>query len=475
MNNQKQSLVKNEGQVYTPDYLVKNILDFAGYKNDSILKKHVIDNSCGEGAFLIEVVSRYCTQSLANCIDKREIKSDLEEYVHGIEIEDTAFTNLKYKLDDAASQFGIKEVNWDIIHANALSVDKFNNKMDFVVGNPPYVRVHNLHDNYDMVKSFSFANGGMTDLFLVFYELGIRMLNDEGRLCYIAPSSWLSSLAGAQMRSYIMQKRNLKAVIDLGHYQPFNATSYTLIALFENGERHDSFSYYVYNGEKKKEKYVCKLKYEDSNILGNFYLAKPSKLSELREIKSTESNEYATVKNGFATLADKIFIGDVPDVKITIPVIKASTGKWSKCLFPYNSDGSPIRKDLLFKDKIVKNYFYKNRKDLQKGKSDNPDWMYYGRTQAIKDVFVDKYAINNIIRDKESIKINHVPAGSGVYSGLYILTKISEQELREILISDDFIDYIASLKNYKSGGYYTFNSRDLEQYLNYKISHNENI
>ncbi len=26
------------------------------------------------------------------------------------------------------------------------------------------------------------------------------------------------------------------------------------------------------------------------------------------------------------------------------------------------------------------------------------------------------------------------------------------------------------LKNYKSGGYYTYSSKDLEQYLNYKLS-----
>jgi transposase len=64
---------------------------------------------------------------------------------------------------------------------------RYDNQMDFVIGNPPYVRVHNLDDSYDSVKSFSFANGGMTDLYLVFFEKGFQMLKPGGKLCYITP------------------------------------------------------------------------------------------------------------------------------------------------------------------------------------------------------------------------------------------------------------------------------------------------
>ena len=53
---------KRLGQIFTPQYLVEDILDFAGYSNsNNILEKHIIDNSCGDGAFLCEIVRRYCT------------------------------------------------------------------------------------------------------------------------------------------------------------------------------------------------------------------------------------------------------------------------------------------------------------------------------------------------------------------------------------------------------------------------------
>ena len=94
----------------------------------------------------------------------------------------------------------------------------------------------------------------------------------------------------------------------------------------------------------------------------------------------------------------------------------------------------------------------------------------FGRTQALKDVSKPKYAINTIVKDLSSIKLEFVSQGCGVYSGLYILTKIDFETIKELVCSENFIEYIKLLKNYKSGGYYTFSSKDLEQYLNYKLT-----
>lgn len=85
-------------------------------------------------------------------------------------------------------------------------------------------------------------------------------------------------------------------------------------------------------------------------------------------------------------------------------------------------------------------------------------------------MFKVKYAVNTIIKDTSSIRFERVDAGKGLYSGLYILTDIAEDELRDLLVCDDFVEYVKMLANYKSGGYYTFTSKDVEQYLNYKLS-----
>lgn len=468
-------LQKYSGQVFTPDFIVESMLDLCGYNTFDILQKHIIDNSCGDGAFLCLAVERYCKVFLNNSNDKDLLKFELETYFHGIELDNVAYTNCLFNLNEIVKHFEIHGVIWDIINADALTIDTYDYKMDYVVGNPPYVRVHNLEDSYKVVKSFYFANGGMTDLYLVFFELGFRMMNNNGKMCYITPSSWLSSLAATNMRNYLFENRKLACLIDLEHFQAFDgATTYTLISYFDNTISGNKIEYYTYNEIKKEKKFVDILTYDEIKIGKDFYISKKSYLDLLKKIKQSYVVKQCTVKNGFATLNDNVFIGNLPFNIFTIPVLKASTGKWTNGFFPYDVNGKPLPKETIFNEKTVCDYLNYKKEYLLKGKDENltKDWYLYGRSQALKDVFTDKIAINTIIKDINSIKLNVVPAGSGLYSGLYILTTVPFSIIESVIKSDSFINYIKTLKKYKSGGYYTFNSKDLEHYLNFKLSEN---
>lgn len=465
-------LKKLSGQVFTPDYLVNLILDEAGYKGVSILQKHCIDNSCGDGAFLCEIVSRYIKAYIEVNKSTEKLPYELFTYIHGIEIDPVAYQNCLDNLKVTCESLGVECTHFDITNADTLSLSCFDGRMDYVIGNPPYVRVHNLDSSYDTVKSFSFANGGMTDLYLVFFEKGFQMLKEGGQLCYIAPSSWLNSVAGGVMRDYIRRKRNLVSLIDLEHYQAFNATTYTIISLFEKGKRRQDFSYSVFNPITFGKKHIENLTFDEIDINKNFYLAQHNTLENLKQILCSRLPKYVSVKNGFATLADKIFISDkFPFEDFIIPTIKASTGKWYHAFFPYDKNGKPISKEKIFANQAVSDYLNSHKTNLLKGTTEdvNPYWYLYGRTQALKDVANDKLSINTTIKDVNSLKINRVKAGEGLYSGLYILSNFDFDIIISLLKTEKFINYISSLKKYKSGGYYTYNSKDLESYLNYEI------
>ena len=107
---------------------------------------------------------------------------------------------------------------------------------------------------------------------------------------------------------------------------------------------------------------------------------------------------------------------------------------------------------------------------LKRSLERNSGWYGFGRTQGINDVYRCKYSINALIKTQSDLKLIKCDKGVGVYSGLYILTEVSESELKEMLYSEDFISYISLLGKYKSGGYYTFSSKDLKNYLEYKYS-----
>lgn len=279
-------------------------------------------------------------------------------------------------------------------------------------------------------------------------------------------------MAGTHLRQYIHTHQNLSGVIDLEHFQPFEATTYTFISRFSKSKKNSQIDYYTFDGEKLKAKFQEKLSYSDIQIGKNFFFSKKTHLSLLNNIKTTYGYPYVSVKNGFATLADKVFIGDFDFTEGTIDILKASTGKWSKCIYPYDKKGKPLPlKDFMNNTKAY-NHLLPHQDKLSKSRDieDDKFWYLFGRTQALKDVSKVKYAINTLIKDKGSIKLECVPQGAGIYSGLYILTDIEFETIKQLVYSEDFINYVKLLKNYKSGGYYTFASKDLEQYLNYKLS-----
>lgn len=470
----KQNYTKNKGQVFTPNYIVNIILDECHYNSVSILEKHIIDNSCGDGALLKVIVSRYIDMALSQSLTKSQIKHHLETYIHGIEIDTIAYKRCLSNLDKISVKYGIFGVKWDLYNSNALTFTKFNKQMDFVVGNPPYIRVHNMSNSYNEVKSFKFCNGGMTDIYLAFFEIGFNMLNANGQLCYITPNSWINSVAGVNLRDYIQTHKNLVTLIDFGHFQVFdNVTTYSMIAHFKKNLGKTSFLYKIYDNKTKTTTVKEELKLSESFIDNKFFFCSKEELKLLKEIKSYNDVKYVTVKNGFATLNDKVFIGkEIPDTIITIDILKASNSKWYKCLFPYDKQGNPLSEEEIFNNKTLKKYFNENKERLLKGKEEKENWYLFGRTQGLLDVYRDKMAINVLLRNINDIKCSFVKEGCGVYSGLYITKEcdIEFEEVEKILKSEEFVSYVKSHKKYKSGGYYTFNSKEVEKFLNYKLS-----
>lgn len=91
--------IKQDGQVFTPSETVKQMLDICAYRlPEKILRKHIMENSCGDGAFLCEIVKRYCTAFFQTSKDTDRLKNELETYIHGIEINKESHANCLYNL-----------------------------------------------------------------------------------------------------------------------------------------------------------------------------------------------------------------------------------------------------------------------------------------------------------------------------------------------------------------------------------------
>ena len=467
---------KKDGVVYTPPEVVERMLDMIGYfpeKMPGFLEMDFLDNSCGNGNILVVALERACDaiDRMTSCLGfTPEQKYNYFEYgltrhFHGTELNADECKKCVERMNNVASQYLCQPIDWewDIRCCDSLSEDD-GRKFDFLVCNPPYIRVHDLDVDLD---GYEFVETGMKDMYLAFYELGLRQLKKNGKMCYITPSSWFTSTAGKKLRDYLFNNRLISEIYDYGHTQVFeDATTYVEITVIDKMNPRVGQDYIIYGSEERGEKKLM-IPYPAINLDGKFYFTEPKNTILLTEISLFHKGNIK-VKNGFATLADDIFIRDEKpcDSKYVIPVIKSSTGKSSWCIYPYDEHGKLVSDDFVLSMEApeARDILIFNKGKLL-DRCTNEPWYAFGRTQAINDTYKDKWTIKSIIKTVDDINPVKAPAGTGVYGGLYILCDGPEQ--LECLKTDTFMEYVKSLKKYKSGGYYTFSSKDLEKFLNW--------
>ena len=122
---------------------------------------------------------------------------------------------------------------------------------DAIVGNPPYVKLQNFRTVHaDMAgflregrpgvvpRPYASTESGNFDLYLPFIEKGIALLNEDGRMGYIAPSLWITNEYGEGLRKQIGAGRNLDRWIDFKAHQVFeDVTNYTALQFFTKARR----------------------------------------------------------------------------------------------------------------------------------------------------------------------------------------------------------------------------------------------
>lgn len=162
--------------------------------------------------------------------------SSLDEHIQcGNSLVDKRFYN-KRRLDDPEERDRINTFEW----VGEFALGSF----DAVIGNPPYVKLQNFKkvhaDMADWLAKGSTGEApyestgtGNFDLYLPFIEKGLSLLNDGGRMGYIAPNLWPTLDYGEGLRGLVHAGRHLEKWLDFRSFQVFEeATIYTAIQIY---------------------------------------------------------------------------------------------------------------------------------------------------------------------------------------------------------------------------------------------------
>jgi len=193
-----------------------------------------------------------------------------------------------------------------------------NGGFDAVIGNPPYIRIQAMKkwapgEVEFYKKKYISARKGNYDIYVVFVEKGINLLNKNGHVGLILPHKFFNSQYGEALRELISDGKNLSKIIHFGANQVFNnATTYTCL-LFLKKEPQTQFGFEKVDNISKwllSENTLKGSIFEDkvTKKMWNFCVGPASPLFEKLSEMNLHLGEIAKIFVGIQTSADNVFI-----------------------------------------------------------------------------------------------------------------------------------------------------------------------
>ena len=390
-----------DGKIYTPERIVDLMV-----KDLDISNLEVLEPSCGDGNFVVKLLNA-----------KKLVAQDIDQ---------SALNKMK-------ARCGFEGKNEDYLNSDE------NEKFDLIIGNPPYINVHDLDENTrEELRKFISCSSGTADIYYAFIEKSLNKLKENGMLKFIIPNTWLINSSAKKLRKLLSEYE--VEVFDFESEKVFEGVgTYTCILTVK---------------KIKNKKITIKTKNSENEI---------NPTDEPWVVKPNEKFDF-TFKNGLATLCDKAFIFEKKDgnkyfskilnefVEIEDeyikPIVKGSTLETFYCLYPYDKNGKKKKPDVSSKAWV----YLKSVEDILVDRDFDDEWWNFGRTQGLKNMNSKKLVISTILNPNGEFKF--IETDALVYSGVFVNENFDEA--KKFLKNDNIKNFIKKHGKKMSGGYTSF-------------------
>lgn len=230
----------DRGEVFTRPWVADLILDLIGYTPERDLGQHVlVEPSCGAAAFLVPVVQRLAASCRAHGRDIRDLGSAVRAL-------DLHSGNAELSRKEVVAELCIQGVAvpdaedlakaW-VKEGDFLLADLGSCAADFVVGNPPYVRLEDVPRQLMATYRAAWPTmRGRADLYVGFIERGLDLLAPGGRLGFICADRWMHNQYGAALRTLVAERFGVETVVTMHDVDAFESdvAAYPAVVVIRN-------------------------------------------------------------------------------------------------------------------------------------------------------------------------------------------------------------------------------------------------
>ncbi len=459
----------------------------------------VVDPACGSGAFLIQALDRLVNERRWLSAENERVLGDstlfdtdavtkdvLSRNIYGVDIneESIEITRLALWLHTALPDRPLSSLDHNIRCGNSLvgsdfyssgQTDLFNEAQrervnafdwptafpevfdrpagkagfDCVVGNPPYVKLQHFRQVLPGVADYLLdakrSNGNTPlyestqtknfDMYLPFVERGIELLNQDGRMGYIAPSVWLLNEYGEGLRTKLLETQRLERWLDFKDFPIFDeAMTYTALQFYAGKPKESIACVFAPTGEIAGVDWSepdAVMPYSELDPQAPWVFARPEERalrSRLdRSCVSLGDHDYALgIFQGLITSSDSIYHlerlapgryrsfakskeGDEVEIEDAImrPLVSGAEAKRyvspataTYILFPYDDSARPPRllgfEGLKSRFPLAAAYLRDHEHSLRKrehGAFNDDEWHRFGRNQSLDKQKLPKLGI----------------------------------------------------------------------------------
>jgi adenine-specific DNA-methyltransferase len=231
------------GEVFTRRWVVELILDLSGYDPGlDLASKVAVEPACGTGAFLGPMVTRLS----ASCRRYGRALSDAARAIRAFDllprnveasrcVVETVLVDGGWRAEEAATAAELWVRQGDYLLGAGQDTG-----VDFVLGNPPYIRLEDVPgDRMAAYRAACPTMTGRSDIYVGFYEVGLRSLRPGGVLGFICADRWMRNQYGRHLRQFVAEHYSVETTITMHDVDAFTdqVRAYPAISILRRAQQ----------------------------------------------------------------------------------------------------------------------------------------------------------------------------------------------------------------------------------------------